>query len=177
MAADNESHKISSMVENLALFYRLSLNKGQEFLRIREEIMHVKAYLEIQQIRLDERIAVHYDIEDAILPYLTLKLILQPFVENSILHGAEYKAGTTKIEIKGYNSDADSVIFEIIDDGVGMEAPPAGLYANKGGYGIHNVHEKIQLQYGPRYGVTVFSKPGVGTKVMVRIPIVSDEQA
>jgi len=173
MAADNESKKISDMVNNLAIFYRLSLNMGKEFLRIGEEVGHIRAYLEIQKIRMEEKISISYEIEDTILPYFTLKLILQPFVENAILHGAEHKAGTTHIVIKGYLSpDEHCVIFEIIDDGVGMKAPVHNQYVNNGGYGIHNVNEKIQLQYGHHYGVRLFSEPGKGTTVVIRIPVV-----
>lgn len=173
MAADNESKKISDMVDNLATFYRLSLNMGKPFLRIGEEVGHVRAYLEIQKVRMEDKISVAYEIEDSILRYLTLKLILQPFVENAILHGAEHKAGTTHIVIKGYLSqDEHCIVFEIIDDGVGMKAPVHNQYVNNGGYGIHNVHEKIQLQYGHRYGVKLFSEPGVGTTVVIRIPVV-----
>lgn len=173
MAADNESRKISLMVENLAIFYRLALNKGKEILKIADEINHVKAYLEIQKIRLEDKIDIAYDIDPAILPLATLKLILQPFVENSILHGAEHKKGSTHIHIKGYIAEG-SVVFEIIDDGVGMATSPANPFVNHGGYGIHNVHEKIQLQYGHRYGVKLYSKPGEGTRVVICIPVVPD---
>lgn len=175
MAADNESKKISDMVENLAVFYRLSLNMGKEYLLISEEVKHVRAYLAIQKIRMEDKISVSYEIEEEILPFLTLKLILQPFVENAILHGAENKAGTTHIVIKGYlSSDEHCVIFEIIDDGVGMRVPVHNQYVNNGGYGIHNVNEKIQLQYGHQYGVRLSSEPGIGTSVIINIPVVAE---
>jgi len=160
-------------VNNLATFYRLSLNAGKEYLLISEEIRHVQTYVEIQKIRLEDKISFTFDIEEKILTFHTLKLILQPFVENAILHGAEYKEGTTNIVIKGYLSHAEqSVIFEIIDDGIGMHIPIHNQYVNHGGYGIHNVNEKIQLQYGHQYGVRLFSELGIGTKVVIRIPIV-----
>ncbi|WP_179215465.1 sensor histidine kinase [Paenibacillus sp. MY03] len=172
MAADNETKKIMDMVNNLATFYRLSLNSGKEYLRINEEVRHVQTYVEIQKIRLEDMINVTFDIEDKILAFHTLKLILQPFVENAILHGAEHKEGTTNIVIKGYLSHEEQcVIFEIIDDGIGMNMPTHNQYVNHGGYGIHNVNEKIKLQHGHQYGVRLFSEPGVGTQVVIRIPI------
>jgi len=172
MAADNESKKIIAMVNNLATFYRLSLNAGKAYLRISEEVRHVQTYVEIQKIRLEDMINVTFDIEDKILTFHTLKLILQPFVENAILHGAEHKDGTTSIVVKGYLShEEQSVIFEIIDDGVGMNIPSHNQYVNNGGYGIHNVNEKIQLQHGHQYGVKLFSELGVGTRVVIRIPV------
>ncbi|OXS53726.1 hypothetical protein B1A99_29175 [Cohnella sp. CIP 111063] len=174
MAADNECKKISVMVDNLATFYRLSLNMGKPFLRISEEVKHIQAYLEIQKVRLEDKISVSYEIADNIMHFSTLKLILQPFVENAILHGAEHNIGTTHILIKGsLSSDESSVTFEIIDDGVGMKAPVHNQYVNHGGYGIHNVHEKIQLQYGHRYGVRLFSEPGEGTRVVIQIPAIA----
>ena len=174
MAADNECKKISVMVDNLATFYRLSLNMGKPFLRISEEVKHIQAYLEIQKVRLEDKISVSYEIADNIMHFSTLKLILQPFVENAIPHGAEHNIGTTHILIKGsLSSDESSVTFEIIDDGVGMKAPVHNQYVNHGGYGIHNVHEKIQLQYGHRYGVRLFSEPGEGTRVVIQIPAIA----
>ncbi|QNK57243.1 sensor histidine kinase [Paenibacillus sp. PAMC21692] len=172
MAADNETKKIIDMVNNLATFYRLSLNSGKEYLRISEEIRHVQTYVEIQKIRLEDMINITFDIEDKILTFHTLKLILQPFVENAILHGAEHKDGTTNIAIKGHLSHEEScVIFEIIDDGIGMDLPSHNQYVSNGGYGIHNVNEKIQLQHGHQYGVRLFSKLGIGTRVVIRIPV------
>ncbi|RED65352.1 sensor histidine kinase [Cohnella phaseoli] len=174
MAADNECQKISVMVDNLATFYRLSLNMGKPFLRISEEVKHIQAYLEIQKVRMEDKINISYEIADNIMHFSTLKLILQPFVENAILHGAEHNVGTTHIIIKGgLSSDESSVVFEIIDDGVGMKAPVHNQYVNHGGYGIHNVHEKIQLQYGHRYGVRLFSEPGEGTRVVIQIPAIA----
>lgn len=174
MAIDRKNDKIISMVENLAIFYRLSLNQGREHLLIREELNLVQAYIEIQQIRLESKIRVTYDVDPALLECITLKIILQPFVENAILHGAETKEGLTTVAIKGFASEGD-IIFEIIDDGVGMQTTPAldGSSYIKTGYGIRNVQERIQLQYGTGYGIALYSKPGIGTKVTIRIPMKS----
>lgn len=180
MAEDNEARKINEMVNHLAIFYRLSLNRGKDYLTIRQEIQHVNAYLAIQKIRLEDKIAARCDIEPSIEGYYTLKLILQPFVENAILHGAEHKQGTTHITIRGYHCLEEAcIVFEVIDDGVGMEDPAPLLHPvpGKGGYGIRNVHEKIQLQYGHRYGVKLFSAPGAGTTVQIRVPIVEEPLA
>lgn len=172
MAMDNNTEKIISMVDNLSVFYRLSLNKGWQFLRIGDEINQLKAYAEIQKIRLDDKINVFYRISENIKEYYTLKLILQPFVENAILHGAGDKNSATNIVIKGCENDG-KIILEVIDDGVGMRAvPEPSDYPASGGYGIRNVHEKIRLQYGSEYGVEIFSRIGIGTIVIIKIPIV-----
>lgn len=170
MAMGNLTGKIITMVDNLSTFYRLSLNKGREYLRIDEEIMLVKAYTDIQKTRMDDRINFYYDISDEIMDSYTLKLVLQPFIENAIIHGAEHKKKATNIIIKGYRLN-ENIIFEIIDDGVGMKTsniPMAKPYS--GGYGIRNVHEKIQLLYGNSFGVNIFSKVGIGTVATITIP-------
>ncbi len=170
MAMGKHTEKIISMVDNLSLFYRLSLNKGREYLSIDEEVSLVKAYTDIQKTRMDHRINFFYDISDDIMKYYTLKLILQPFVENAILHGADRKKKATNIVVKGFSFEND-VIFEIIDDGVGMknvDIPVEQPYS--GGYGIRNVHEKIRLLYGEKYGVCIFSRLGIGTKATITIP-------
>jgi two-component system sensor histidine kinase YesM len=172
MAMDGQNQKTMGMVDHLATFYRLSLNKGLPLLAVRDEILHLQAYTEIQKIRLEERIDVVYEIEPGIGHYMTLKLILQPFVENAILHGAEKRKGTTTIVIRAYRR-GEKMQFEVEDDGVGMSAPArAEHFSVEGGYGIRNVHERVRLQYGPEYGVFLQSKPGQGTKVTVVIPLV-----
>ncbi|MFD2332030.1 sensor histidine kinase [Cohnella sp. GCM10020058] len=175
MAMGGQHDKIIGMVNHLATFYRLSLNKGLPLLVVREEIRHLQAYTEIQKIRLEERINFIYEVEAGIESCMTLKLILQPFVENAILHGAEQKAGTTAIAIRARRVE-DELVFVIEDDGIGMPAPPAAdLFPFGNGYGIRNVHERIRLHYGQAYGVSIESAEGSGTKVTIRIPAVSDE--
>lgn len=171
MAIDKQNDKIISMVDNLSIFYRMSLNKGREFLTVSEEIEQVMAYTEIQKIRLGNRITVVYDIEESIKSCSTLKLILQPFVENAILHGMGHRRETMTIRIGGY-SEGETIVFEIEDDGIGMASQSAPeQYRNYGGYGIYNVHQKIQLQYGSEFGVELISSVGKGSKVTILIPL------
>lgn len=171
MALDGENEKIISMVDNLSIFYRLSLNKGREYLTIREEIQHIQAYMNIQKVRLEDKIEIIYDIQDDILNVNTPKLILQPFVENAILHGSKSEKSTITITIKGYRQD-DRIVLEVHDDGVGMSmVVEPEQYATLGGYGIRNVHEKIQLRYGSDFGVEMISEPWQkGTVVRITIP-------
>ncbi|QNK57240.1 sensor histidine kinase [Paenibacillus sp. PAMC21692] len=170
MVLEDEKEKIISMVDNLSIFYRLSLNKGREYLTIGEEVQQIQAYMNIQKIRLEEKIEVIYDIEHDILDAYTPKLILQPFVENSILHGPKTKKSTTTITIRGYR-EQNRIILEVQDDGIGMkEVLLPGQYMTRGGYGIRNVHEKIQLRYGNDFGVEMTSVPDQGTLVRIVIP-------
>jgi Predicted signal transduction protein with a C-terminal ATPase domain len=174
MAMGKNTDKIVTMVDSLSVFYRMSLNKGRSFIRICDEITQVKAYTHIQKVRLENKINVIYDVQEEICGYYSPKLIIQPFVENAILHGSDCKDGTTNIIVKGYSSQ-NNVIFEIIDDGIGMKnVPEPDKYVSTGGYGIRNVHEKIQLQFGCSYGVRIFSGVGLGTKVSVTIPLITE---
>jgi len=173
MALDGKNEKIISMVENLSVFYRLSLNSGRPYLSIAEEVRQVKAYTHIQMVRLEDEIRVNYEIQDDILAFYTPKLILQPFVENAILHGAASKQGSIIVTIRGHRVQ-DAIVLEVEDDGVGMkEIPYPSQYVAMGGYGIRNVHEKIQLSYGSEYGVKIRSVPDEGTTVTITIPVVT----
>ncbi|MFC3798939.1 sensor histidine kinase [Cohnella sp. GCM10012308] len=172
MALDHENEKIVSMVENLSAFYRLSLNSGRPYLTVAEEVRQVQAYMNIQKIRLEDEIREVYEVADDILRLYVPKLILQPFVENAVLHGVQSGPGPMTVTIRGYLSEG-TVVLEVEDDGAGMEdVPIPSQYLAMGGYGIRNVHEKIQLSYGSEYGVKIKSVPGRGTTVTITIPAV-----
>lgn len=171
MVIRNQKDQIVAMVKNLSTFYRLSLNKGNEYLKIEDEIILTKAYAEIQKIRWADKINLFYLISEDILNYYSPKLILQPFVENSILHGTEHKIDTvTNIIIKGYKENG-KVVLEVIDDGMGMkETPMMDAYPASSGYGIKNVYEKIRLKYGSECDLEIFSMIGIGTQIRITLP-------
>lgn len=173
MAMGNRNKDIIAMINSLSTFYSLSLSKGKECIKISEEFSLTKAYADIQMIRWEDKLKVHFQISENIGQYYTLKLVLQPFVENSIIHGAEYKIGKiTNIVIRGYKEE-NRIVLEVVDDGIGIkEIPESDRYSETTGYGIRNVHEKIQLQYGYEYGVRIFSKLGIGTQVLIYLPII-----
>ncbi|MFX3634866.1 MAG: sensor histidine kinase [Candidatus Pristimantibacillus sp.] len=161
------------MVMNLAKFYRLSLNEGQTIIPIYKEIEQVQAYMDIQQIRYGNRVDIHYDVDPAIINYSTVKLILQPFVENTLEHA--WRGDHIDIRIVGYRVE-NMICFEIIDDGIGISQEIirhlfVGEDLEKIGYGIRNVHERMILYYGKEYGVTIESELGKGTCVRITIPV------
>lgn len=171
MAIRNRKNEIVTMVKNLSTFYRLSLNKGNEYLKIADEINLTKAYAEIQKVRWQDKININYIISDDVLNFYSPKLILQPFVENSILHGTEYKIDMiTNIVIKAYMEDRN-IVFEVIDDGMGMkETLSVEQYPSNSGYGIKNVYEKIHLKYGDQCSLEIFSRFGIGTQIKITLP-------
>ncbi|MEK4357375.1 sensor histidine kinase [Paenibacillus sp. FSL M7-1455] len=183
LAKFGQVDKQHQMVMNLAKFYRLSLNDGQTIIAIHKELEQTQAYLDIQQVKYGERMEVEFDIEPRIVNYMTVKLILQPFLENALQHA--WRGDHIYIRVSGrMEEETDSIVFEIMDDGSGMpremlkqvvsamNAPGAtGSHGRGRGYGIRNVNERIKLYFGKDYGVQLHSTPGIGTTVHIRIPL------
>lgn len=160
-------------VKYLADFYRISLNKGKQILTVREEIELLQSYLRIQQMRFGEEIEVTYRIDEKILQCSTIKLILQPLVENAIHHGRKEEE-TLHIQVQGKENE-DKLLFVVEDDGRGIEPEKLrelrkSLSVSEAGYGLRNVHNRVQLSYGENYGVTVENRSGGGTVAKVTIP-------
>ncbi len=165
---------ISNITLALSNFYRTSLNKGKNTLTIADEISNVKSYIEIQLVMHDYEFEVRYDIDEEILEYETLNLILQPIVENAIEHGIDVKEDGEKgiITIKG-RKENDLIYISVEDNGVGMDEEKAAsiITRDSKGYGIRNVNERIQLYYGEQYCLNVKSKINEGTCITVCIPV------
>jgi len=171
MAILKDEDDISRAVTNLSAFYRSILNDGKETVTIAQEIGHVRAYVEIEKLRYKNSFDVVYVLDESLFELITIKFILQPFIENALMHGFVYTKKDNRITIRLY-SDGDAVIFEIIDNGEGMtEERVRQVMTEKGqGYGIANVEERIQLKYGDGYGVSILSQLGLGTTVRISIP-------
>lgn len=172
---------IIAMVNALAKFYKLSLSRGKDIVSIKDEIAHVQLYVQIQNLRFENRIKLELDIDEEVYGYCMLKILLQPIVENSILHGIfekESKSGTIKLTARLIG---DTVVIIVADDGVGIsEENLKGILENSNGkeshgYGIKNIHQRIKIYYGEQYGLNYNSTKGVGTEVEVRIPARSIE--
>jgi two-component system sensor histidine kinase YesM len=175
LAIRNSDQRMNKMVTDLAKFYRISLNKGKNKLSIHEEIQLTRYYVAIQQVRFGELIRVHYQIDESVLPCPIVKLTLQPFVENAMNHAIWDDKLGINIMIKAYRDGLD-IVLKVIDDGMGMhmrghsgeELPISGDTLS--GYGIRNVDNRIKLLYGESYGVSIYSRLGIGTTVTIRIP-------
>ncbi|WP_372447027.1 sensor histidine kinase [Paenibacillus cisolokensis] len=149
---------------------------------IREEFECIKAYIDIQQYRLKNRVRPIYKADEAIMDAVTLKLILQPIVENAILHGLSNEKEQITILIKG-SFIQGSILLEVTDDGVGIAPEVAdallkeeGNGERKSGYGLRNVNERIKLHFGKEYGLSVRSSPGSGTSVYITLPYRNNEK-
>jgi two-component system sensor histidine kinase YesM len=180
-ALRNGIPEISDIVQKLTRFYKLSLSKGREIITVRDELAHIETYVGLQNLRFKNGIKLVLNTEENIYGYSILKLILQPIVENAILHGIlckDSKTGT--ITITGRLEDS-IIRFSIHDDGVGMDGDKAErLFSSANpkeeqGYGIINVNHRIKLFYGNEYGLTCKSSLGEGTAVYITIPALKAE--
>ena len=177
MSYKKMNKEISLAVKNLAKFYKLSLNKGKDLISIQDEIEHISLYVNIQNMRYNNRISLRINIDEAINDYLIPKITLQPILENSINHGILGKGeGDGLISILGYSMNSD-VILTIADNGIGIKEENLNLLlsnkltSSKGsGYGLKNIDNRIRLLYGENYGLSFKSVYGQGTTVIIKIP-------
>jgi len=173
MAKIKKQTEIEHLVLALARFFRISLHKGDKFITVEEELELIKYFVEIELFRFPDKFSITYHITDEVKHYQVLKLIVQPIVENAIKHGISSLERMGNITINAYLKD-NEIYIEVIDDGVGFN-PPSDLLEKspdkqraKGGYGLINVNERIRLEYGPGYGLSVESTPEKGTKVTIK---------
>ena len=177
MSYKKMTKEISTAVNTLAKFYKLSLNKGKDLVSIKDELQHSNLYVNIQNMRYNNRISLRINVDEQIYNYLIPKITLQPILENAINHGILGKGeGNGLISILGYSTNSDIVLI-IADDGIGIKEDKLNLLLSnnlssvKGsGYGLKNINKRIKLLYGENYGLSFESNYGYGTKVKITIP-------
>lgn len=175
IAIKNNVKEINKMVNALSKFYKLSLSSGHDVIPVADEIAHVTFYVSIQNLRFEDKINLVKDIDEELYQYKTLKIILQPIVENAILHGIfEKPSKTGTIRIRG-KLEGNTIVLIVQDDGVGMSEEKLRQILlhdqsdMKHGYGAFNTHNRIALYYGEGYGLHYHSVPGEGTIVTIRL--------
>ena len=173
MAFQHGADDISQAITALARYFRLSLSDGKDVVSIADEIELARTYLAIQNIRFESMIETDIQAPEELRQYAIPKLILQPFVENAVLHGIRklpQRAG--RITIRGEIQE-DCILLSVADNGIGMTEAELREVSRptkqKDHYGLYNVRERIRLYYGDGYGVTLRSKEGEGTEVTIRI--------
>lgn len=177
MSYKKMNKEISVAVNTLAKFYKLSLNKGKDLVSIKDELQHSNLYVDIQNMRYNNRISLRINVDEQISKYLIPKITLQPILENAINHGILGKGEVNGlISILGYSTNSDIVLI-IADDGIGMKEDKLNLLlsnnlsSEKGsGYGLKNINKRIKLLYGENYGLSFESNYGHGTQVKIKIP-------
>lgn len=178
LAKLNGVEDIVIMVSQLGRLLKNSINNQNDSIQIREEINLVKSYLAIQKIRYGDKFEVEICVDKDIMDCVVPKFIIQPLVENAIIHGIENKIGNAQLIIKGTREN-DTIIFDIIDDGVGIKEEDLGKLKqmdyegdDKESIGIKNVDKRIKLYYGQEYGLDIKSKENVGTTTRITMPFI-----
>lgn len=171
-----EQEDISKMAQLLSTFYRTTLNRGKNTISVREELENTTSYIQIQRMMHSDSFDVRCQVDEEILDYTMLNLLLQPLVENAINHGIDHKEspGKAVLTISAIQADND-LIFKVSDNGCGMEPEllKTILTTKTKGYGVQNVHHRVQLTYGADYGLSYTSKLMEGTTVTLTIPKVN----
>lgn len=171
MALSMKQKEISNMVILLGNFLRLSLNKGKNVYFVSDELNHLKSYMDIQNIRCRGKIEFSLDADSQVLKFRIIKLLLQPLVENSILHGFDFRGGAGQIWVKAF-AEEDYIYFTVTDDGCGMEPELIEAVCDMNsdvGHGLKNVMKRIGLYYGEGCGLTIQSTMGIGTAIEIKI--------
>lgn len=181
LAQQGKSDEVTEVVRRLSRFYRLTLSRKQELTTIADEAEHVTIYIELQNMRFNNGIDFIMGIPDYLMEYSMPKLIFQPLVENSIIHGImEKEEKTGSIVLTGWMEDEDIVLL-LSDDGVGIDPDILpkfldGTFHNPQSKGsnvaVYNTHRRLQILYGERYGLSFSSTKGQGTEVQIRIPAI-----
>ncbi|WP_309120976.1 sensor histidine kinase [Paenibacillus sp.] len=175
VARKAQSKEIVDISNALAKFYRLMLNKGRREILIKDEVAMVKAYLEIQKFRYEDVFDVIYEIDESVYAYTAAKNLLQPVVENALVHGIEPKRDHGTLIIKA-GVAGDMLYYQVIDDGVGMrkdrlqdirEGRSIRSGGSGSGYAVKNIMERLQAYYGDKYRFELHSGPGIGTAVTI----------
>lgn len=182
MVGSGKKEDVVTMISSLSKFFRISLSKGNHVITVQEELEHIRNYLVIQNIRYKNKFTYEITAQEEVLQCTTLKLILQPLVENAIYHGIECMPDEGLIQISASLVD-HKVLLQVKDNGLGMgpellNQVHLGLIKseNGSGVGVKNVYERIRLAYGKEYGLVYESQLEEGTTVNVWIPYNIEEE-
>ena len=173
-----------SMVQALGRLLRISLSRGKNVISVGDELQHARSYLAIQKYRYKNKFISYFEVEPDIEQYKTIKLVIQPLIENAIYYGMEYMDGEGEIHIRAYTREQD-LYLEVEDNGPGMPEEQVEHLLTGGekarqkgsGIGLKNVNQRIQLYFGTQYGLEIESEPDEGTVVRIHIPKTTEEEA
>ena len=181
MIENEQKAEAVKVVTALARFFRISLSKGRSIIPVKDELEHVRNYLMIQQMRFKNKFTYQIESEPETLNLASLKLMLQPLVENAIYHGMEFMDGDGEILVRAFLEEGE-LIFTISDNGLGMtEEQVNGLLKENtvhasskrgSGIGVKNVNERIRLYFGEQYGLSIESEPDEGTTIWIHLPAI-----
>ena len=173
------------MVTSLARLFRISLSRGKSIIPLADELEHARHYMNIQHIRYKNKFNTQINALPGTDGLYTMKLIVQPILENAIYHGMASAEDDGLITVTARREGEDLVI-DVADNGLGMRPEVAAslldedrpeIRTSGSGIGVRNVHRRIRLTFGDRYGLTIFSEPDEGTTVRIRLPALDQDGA
>lgn len=183
ISMDYGAEEIGTLTWNLARFYRLSLNHGKSLISIGEEVEHVEVYVNIENYHFDNAISLEVDVPEELKSYACLNIILQPFVENAIVHGIAEKPDIESCEIRiCARREEQDIVFSVQDDGPGVDVKEMqketqqDIRTAQNGYGVRNINFRLKLCFGEKYGVT-YLESEKGTHVEIKIPVMTMAEA
>jgi len=174
MCRMEKAYESSDLVQALSRMFRLSLNSGNELTSVEKEIEHLHSYIMIQKKRFEDNISFNIEVSSETLACRVVKLVLQPLVENAIQHGIEKKGTGGSINIH-VAREGDQLVYRISDNGAGADEAEMAAFLKEvkegnRGFGVKNVNDRIQMSFGPDYGIRFLTAPGNGMTVIVRQP-------
>ena len=181
MIENNRYDDAIVMVTSLARLFRISLSRGRTLITVGEELEHARHYMTIQKMRFKNKFTSEIRADGEALGCETVKLVVQPIVENAIYHGMEYADGDGEILVWAH-IEGEDLYIDVTDNGPGMRQEqvdrllreddgPAAPSRGGSGIGLRNVHQRIQLTYGKPYGLEIESEPDEGTTIRIHLPV------
>ena len=185
LAEANRKEDLEAIVMALSQFFRTTLSGGRDIITLREEFSHVEAYLQIQAFRYRDILSYSIDLPEDLKEVPVIKMTLQPLVENALYHGIKNKRGMGEIRVSASRSGEDALIC-VSDNGIGMKEEELEtlrrladgtekVSADNTGFGIANVAQRLRLNFGEQYGLTIESTYGEGTRITVHTPLKAGE--
>jgi len=180
LAEENKNDQVIEITRSFSNFFRISLNKGKDFLTVSEEFEHVRSYLIIQKIRYRDILDYEIEYPPEMANFQILKLLLQPLIENALYHGIKNKRGRGLLAVKGWREN-ERLCFSVKDNGIGMrEEQLANIMKQINGsgdpedlsnvYGLYNVNKRLELYYDTSTKLKITSRYNEGTTVFFSIP-------
>ncbi len=167
------------MISELAKLFRISLSRGQTVICVQDELQHAKSYMNIQKIRYKNAFTVVFDVDPVVYTFCSVKLVLQPLLENAISYGVSGMEDFGEIQVVARKQE-EKIILSVVDNGFGMSEEEAELvltdsdriHKHGSGVGLINVNNRIQMLFGKEYGLVIESEPDEGTTVSICMPAV-----
>lgn len=179
--------EIAEIAYSMGRVFRMGLNRGHSMVPVAQECELIEYYIGLQEKRFENRMTFSMDVEESVLSCPIPKLIVQPLVENAILHGVDSSAGRISVQVRIFPSeDKRRLLIQVLDDGVGIpdeilrQLPDRYVpedYLNRGGYALKNIYDRLSLKYPGAFRFQFFSEVKKYTRVEIELPLESPQDS